>query len=346
MENKVLELLQEVRHPDKKTSIVDLKWVDVVECNPKKIAIVIHYPSSKDPFAKSIKAKVEALLHQEFHSVQIEVNNHFTEDATHLYPTLDGLLNVRQIVGISSCKGGVGKSTVTANLAIALALQGYAVGLVDADIYGPSIPKMLGLDDSQVEVVGEKGNEMFIPQSCYGVKVMSIGFFIGKDDPLIWRGPMATSAIKQLLQQTQWGKLDVLLIDMPPGTGDVHLTIFQQTKLSGAIIVTTPQSVAVVDAVKGINMFQTKDIAIPVWGIVENMSWFTPQELPGNKYYIFGKGGGETLAKRFALPLVGQIPIIQSIREGGDNGIPAVVEFPEIQKIFEGIIKTLPFVFK
>lgn len=343
MKEKILTLLNDVRHPEKKESIVTLQWVDLVVCTPELIKIAIRYPKAKDPFSKSINARIRAILANQYPETPVEVEELFhTPDAAQTHIRSEALSKIKNIVGVSSCKGGVGKSTITVNLAVTLAKNGLSVGLIDADIYGPSIPKMFGLEDTQVTVVREKGAEKFIPPEVFGIKVLSIGFFVGKHDPLIWRGPMATSAIKQLLEQTNWGKLDVLLIDMPPGTGDVHLTLFQQVKLSGALIVTTPQPVAVVDAIKGVNMFKTKDIDVPIWGVVENMAWFTPKELPDHKYYIFGKGGGAEMASQYNIPLLGQVPIIQSIREGGDSGEPAVIQYSEIYNIFNGITAKLP----
>jgi ATP-binding protein involved in chromosome partitioning len=233
---------------------------------------------------------------------------------------------VKNIVAIASGKGGVGKSTVSVNMAVALARLGYSVGLIDADVYGPSIPKMLNLESAQPVLQQIEGKDRIIPVEQYGVKVLSIGFFVDEKEALVWRGPMATSALKQLIHDGYWGDLDYLLIDLPPGTGDVHLTLVQSLAVTGVVIVSTPQAVALADAVKGISMFTGKSIRVPVLGLVENMAWFTPEELPDNKYYIFGKDGCKNLAAEMKVPLLGQIPLVQGIREGGDNGHPVAID--------------------
>lgn len=235
------------------------------------------------------------------------------------------LPKVKNIVAIASGKGGVGKSTIATNLAIALAQTGAKVGLIDADVYGPSIPKMFMEEKTYPEIKNVLGKDRIIPPEKYGVKILSIGFFVEPEKALIWRGPMATSALKQLINDGMWGELDYLLIDLPPGTGDIHLTMVQEVPVTGAIIISTPQDVALADAVKAISMFQSDKIEIPILGFVENMAWFTPEELPNNKYYIFGKEGCKKLAEEKNIPLLGQIPLVQSIREGGDSGKPIVL---------------------
>ncbi len=240
--------------------------------------------------------------------------------------TFNGLQKVRHIVAVASGKGGVGKSTVAVNLAVALARQGLKVGLADADIYGPSVPKMTGTEDLQPAMQSIDGKEAILPVERYGVKWMSVGYFVAPDRPLIWRGPMATGALRQMVMQVNWGELDVLLIDLPPGTGDIHVSMIHDIKLSGAVVVSTPQAVALADVVKGVNMFLNPKVNVPVLGLVENMAWFTPEELPNNKYYIFGKEGGLRLAETLKLPLLAQIPIVQGIREGGDEGQPAALQ--------------------
>ncbi|MCA1759409.1 MAG: Mrp/NBP35 family ATP-binding protein [Bacteroidales bacterium] len=234
-------------------------------------------------------------------------------------PVLPG---VKNIVAVASGKGGVGKSTVAVNLAVALANAGAKVGLIDADIFGPSIPKMFGAE--QERPTGEKmdGRDMINPVEKYGVKFLSIGFFVETENAIIWRGPMASNALKQLIMDANWGELDYMLIDLPPGTSDIHLTLVQTLPVTGAVIVTTPQDVALADVIRGTSMFQSKSIDVPVLGLVENMAWFTPAELPNNRYYIFGQDGGKRLADKLGLKLLGQIPIVQSIREGGDSGVP------------------------
>ena len=229
------------------------------------------------------------------------------------------------IIGIASGKGGVGKSTVAVNLAVALARMGYRVGLADADVYGPSVPTMTGTEGAAPEAIEENGKSVILPVEKYGVKWMSIGYFARKGQALIWRGPMASGALKQLILQVRWGELDYLLIDMPPGTGDIHISLVNDIPMEGAVVVTTPQEVALADVEKALDMFRNEKVNKKVFGIVENMSWFTPEELPGNKYYIFGKDGGLHLAESLGLPLLGQIPIVQGIREGGDSGEPSAL---------------------
>ncbi len=238
-------------------------------------------------------------------------------------PVIDGMKAVKNVIAIASGKGGVGKSTVAVNLAVALALEGYSVGLADADIYGPSIPTLTGTTDQRpgVDVIDEN-TQVFEPLEKYGVKWISIGYFAKPEQALIWRGPMASNALKQLLQQTKWGELDFLLIDLPPGTGDIHLSLMQDLPLTGGIVVTTPQQVSVSDVEKCLNMFYHPNLNKKVFGIVENMAWFTPEELPENKYYIFGKGGAAKLAEKYNLPVLAEIPLIQGVCDRGDAGIP------------------------
>lgn len=250
------------------------------------------------------------------------------------------LPNIDNIVAIASGKGGVGKSTVTVNLAVAMAKNGFKVGLIDADIFGPSIPKMFDVENEKptMHKVGDK--DLIIPVEKYGVKIISIGFFVDKDNAIIWRGPMAAKSLQQLIMQTDWGELDYLLLDLPPGTSDIHLTLVQTIPVTGAIIVSTPQDVAIADAIKGIGMFRDENINVPILGLVENMSWFTPEELPENKYYIFGKDGVKELSEKFKVPVLGQIPIVQNIREGGDIGQPnALDENSIIGKTFNELSK-------
>ena len=235
-------------------------------------------------------------------------------------------MQAKNIIAVASGKGGVGKSTVAVNLAVALAKMGYSAGLLDADIYGPSIPCMLGMEGAQPTVKSDGGHEMIAPVEQYGVRMLSIGFFVRPEDAIIWRGPRATSAIRQLLHHGDWGELDCLVIDLPPGTGDVHLTIVQELSVTGAVIVSTPQKAALADAIKAINLFQDPKVNVPILGLVENMAWFTPEEAPDNRYYIFGSGGCKALAEREGIRLLGQIPIVQGICEGGDSGQPVVTD--------------------
>ena len=230
------------------------------------------------------------------------------------------------MIAVHSGKGGVGKSTVAVNLAVALAQQGKRVGLLDADIHGPSVPKMFHVEDARPVADTVNGRDLIVPIEQYGVKMLSIGFFVDVQSAVVWRGGMASNAIKQLINDAEWGELDYFLIDLPPGTSDIHLTLIQTLQLTGAIVVTTPQDVALVDARKGVDMFTNDKVNVPVLGLVENMSYFTPAELPDNKYYIFGRGGGKRLAEELHIPLLGEIPLVQSIREGGDQGTPIVLQ--------------------
>ncbi|KAA6311206.1 Iron-sulfur cluster carrier protein, partial [termite gut metagenome] len=278
------------------------------------------------PFIKSVvKAAEAAILNYVSRDVEI-AGNISVKSLQSEHPPVGKLLpQVKNSIGISSGKGGVGKSTVAANLAVALAKLGYEVGLLDADISGPSIPKMFQVEDAHPYVEKIEGRDMIVPIEKYGVKLLSIGFFVDPDQPTLWRGGMASNALKQLIIDALWGELDYFLIDLPPGTSDIHLTVVQTLILTGVVVVSTPQEVALADARKGINMFTNKKINVPILGLVENMAWFTPVELPQNKYYIFGKEGVKNLAERMDVALLGQIPIVQSIRESGDNGMPVAL---------------------
>jgi ATP-binding protein involved in chromosome partitioning len=322
MHQEIKEWLKAIIHPELKQNITEAGLVNKIEINDKQIRIELLYKKPVDPFANTIKHNVEELLKIKLNGQkEILVENHFPEAKVKQSQSLSG---VKNIVAIASGKGGVGKSTVAANLAVTLAMNGYKVGLLDGDVYGPSIPKMFGLENEKPTVITRDGQELIVPLEKYGVKVLSIGFFVDPSQALIWRGAMATGALKQLIEQTEWGELDILLFDMPPGTGDIHLTLVQTVAVTGVAIVTTPQEVAIADVIKGINMFRNPSINVPVLGVIENMSWFTPAELPDNKYYIFGKGGGERICKEFNVPLLGQIPLVQSICESGDTGKPVV----------------------
>ncbi len=315
----VLDSLKEVINPDNEKDIVSLDMVRDLKIAGRKLSLTLVFPKSKNPFAQSIKKSCEqALLAHLGNDLEISINI----DAQQIVHKERPLPNVKNIVAIASGKGGVGKSTVAVNMAVALAKLGYSVGLIDADVYGPSIPKMFDLESAKPVVKQIDGKDRIIPAEKYNVKVLSIGFFVDEKEALVWRGPMATSALKQLIHDGFWGDLDYLLIDLPPGTGDVHLTLVQSLAVTGVVIVSTPQAVALADAIKGISMFTGKSINVPVLGLVENMAWFTPEELPNNKYYIFGKDGCKNLAASMEVPLLGQIPLVQGIREGGDNGRP------------------------
>ena len=258
-----------------------------------------------------------------------------------MFEAINPLSMVGKVIGIVSGKGGVGKSTVTANLALTLSNMGYRVGVLDADIYGPSQHKMFGVEDYLPDAVQEDGQDYIVPAVSMDIELMSIGFFIQPNDALMWRGAMATSALKQLLHQTMWGGLDFLLIDMPPGTGDIHLTMISEIKLDGAVIVSTPQQIAVADVVRGVEMFRHEQVNVPVLGIIENMAWFTPKELPDNKYYIFGKGGARAYAEEVGVPFLGDIPIVQSIMEGSESGQPSVGVDAEVERYYREIAQKI-----
>lgn len=324
----IIDALKSVRYPGEKENIVSDGMVqDDIRIEGRKVSFSIRFKKTRDPFYKSvIKAAEQAILTQVGDDVEIKGNiRALFPEAAPAPAESKPLPEVKNIIAISSGKGGVGKSTVTANLAVALAAQGYSVGLLDADIYGPSMPRMLNLQGARplLEKVGEK--ELIGPAENYGVKLLSIGFFVNAEDAIIWRGSMASNALGQLITEGNWGALDYLLIDLPPGTSDIHLTLIQTLGITGAIVVTTPQQVATDDARKGVAMFQDEKINVPVLGIVENMSWFTPAELPDHKYYIFGKDGGKQLAESTGTVLLGQIPLVQSVREGADDGMPVAL---------------------
>jgi ATP-binding protein involved in chromosome partitioning len=321
---KILEVLEKVRHPETKESIVSSGMLSDVSYREGELWIGLQFSRANDPFIQSIKKACMRAINGEFGEDSLR-KEHVSVLVPEPPPQREILPHVKNIVAIASGKGGVGKSTVAVNLAVALAQSGASVGLIDADVYGPSIPKMFDVEDKRPAARSEDGVEWIQPVEKYGVKLLSVGFFIKPEDAVIWRGPMATSALKQLITQGDWGELDYLLIDLPPGTGDVHLTMVQEVPVTGVVMVSTPQDVALADVIKGINMFAGEKINVPVLGLVENMSWFTPEELPDNRYYIFGKDGCKILAEKMGIPLLGQIPIVQGIRESGDLGKPAAL---------------------
>ena len=324
----ILDALTHVRYPGTGKDIVSSEMIeDDLRIEGNKVTFSLVFDKQNDPFAKSlVKACEQAILTYVSPEVDIKGNITIKSKQPIAKPTEKPLSGVKYTVAISSGKGGVGKSTVSANLAVALAKLGYKVGLLDADIYGPSMPKMFGLEDEHPTAEVIDGKEWILPIEKYGVKLLSIGFFVDPDKALIWRGAMASNAIKQLINDAQWGELDYFLLDLPPGTSDIHLTLVQALQLSGAIVVSTPQQVALADARKGLQMFQTDKIEVPILGLVENMAWFTPAELPENRYYIFGKDGCKNLAEEKNVPLLAQIPIVQSICESGDTGEPVALK--------------------
>ena len=323
----ILNALEKVRYPGTGKNIVEMGMVeDDIRIESNKVSFSIMFEKPNDPFIKSIvKAAETAILSYIDENINIKGNIRVKIKQTPPPEPLRLLPDVKNIIAITSGKGGVGKSTIAANLAVALAQLGYSVGLLDADIFGPSIPKMFDEEEARpvMDKIGER--ELIIPVEKYGIKILSIGFFVNKADALVWRGTMASNALKQLISDAHWGELDYFLIDLPPGTSDIHLTLVQTLAVTGVIVVTTPQEVALADARKGVNMFTGEKINVPVLGLVENMSWFTPAELPENKYYLFGKEGGKRLAEELRIPLLGQIPIVQSICDGGDTGKPVAL---------------------
>ena len=344
MEEQIKKLLSAVVHPETEQNIVQSGVLQSVTAREDKITVVLCFPKAKDPFAVRIKNLVEKMLRDAYPAAAENLTVVIKEGTPRApQPKRESTtVKVGKIIAVASGKGGVGKSTVTANLALTLRNMGYRVGVLDADIYGPSQHKMFDREGYLPDAVqDEQGNDYIIPAESMDIELMSIGFFIQPTDALMWRGAMATNALKQLLHQTMWGGLDFLLIDMPPGTGDIHLTIISEIKLDGAIIVSTPQQVAVADVVRGTEMFRHEQVAVPVLGIVENMAWFTPKELPNNKYYIFGQGGAERYAAEAGVPFLGHIPLIQSIMEGGECGTPTVATDSEVEKYYRAVAEKI-----
>ena len=327
---EIREFLREVHHPAREDrDIVELGMVQEIEISDGGVTVTLGFPKQRDPLKKYIIGATRATLIRHLGQgvksevKEIEIDAPAQKKGTEF--TKETLLSVKHIIGIASGKGGVGKSTVAVNLAVALARLGYKVGLADADVYGPSVPVMTGTEGYRPVAEEINGKDYIVPLEKYGVKWMSIGYFAEKGQALVWRGPMASNALKQLILQVNWGPLDFLLVDMPPGTGDIHISLTQEIGIEGAVIVTTPQTVALADVEKGANMFRNENIAKPIYGLVENMAWFTPEEHPDEKYYIFGRDGGAKMASELGIPLLGRIPLVQSIRENGDDGTPAAL---------------------
>lgn len=324
-EQDILKALSNVQEPDLGKDLVTLNMIKDIKIDGNNVSFTIVLTTPACPVKDMMKTAcinaVKILVNKEA-NVQVGFTSNTTTNRKDTQQMLPG---VKNIIAVVSGKGGVGKSTVAANLALAFAKEGAKVGLMDADIYGPSVPIMFGVRGERPMMRDVNGKGMIIPLEKYGIKLMSIGLLVDEKNAVVWRGPMASSAIRQFVTDVDWGELDYLVIDMPPGTGDIHLTLMQTVPVTGVVIVTTPQNVALADAKKGIAMFGQAQINVPIIGLVENMAYFTPQELPENRYYIFGKEGGKNLADEYDLPFLGQIPIVQSIREGGDNGVPAMI---------------------
>ena len=320
----IMDALATVTYAGTKKNLVESQMVaDTPAINGQRVKVVLEFPRDTDPFLKStVKAAEAAIKYHCGQDVEVEI---VTEFKSKPRPKDEDLLpGVKHIVAVSSGKGGVGKSTVAVNLAIALARLGYRVGLLDTDIFGPSIPKMLGVEDAKVYAVNKDGRDLIVPVEKCGIKFLSIGFFVKPTTATLWRGGMACNALKQLIADADWGELDYFILDTPPGTSDIHLTLLQTLKLTGAVIVSTPQQVALADAIKGIDMYRNEKVGVPILGLVENMAWFTPAELPQNRYYIFGREGCKQLAQELQVPLLAQIPLVQSICDNGDQGTPVV----------------------
>ena len=328
---QIIDALRHVRYPGTGKDLIESGMLeDDIRISGFKVSFSLIFPKDNDPFVKSVLKASEAAL-QTYIDPNIEVQIHTKtisrkSKRDRACQKTDSLIHAKHIIAIHSGKGGVGKSTVTANLAVALAQAGYRVGLLDADIHGPSMPKMFHAEDCRPYSVEEEGRTLIEPIEQYGVKMLSIGFFVNPESAVIWRGGMASNAIKQLIEDAHWGELDYFLIDLPPGTSDIHLTLISELQLTGVIVVTTPQPVALVDARKGVEMFRNEKVNVPILGLVENMAWFTPAELPNNKYYIFGREGVKKLAEEMNVPLLGQIPLVQSICESGDAGEPVALD--------------------
>ena len=328
-EEQILRSLRKIIHPEKKKDIVTLGMISEIESGENGISLTLTPEKSNDPFISSIRSTIVRNLkdalgpYAVINDIKVQpkvIVGKQPEKQREILPL------VTNIIAVSSGKGGVGKTTIAVNLSIALARNGFTVGLLDADVYGPSVPKMFDAEEYRPEVKRENNADIIIPLMKHGVKVLSTGFFVDPLDAVIWRGPMASNFLKQLITQGEWGTLDFLLVDLPPGTSDIHLTLVQEVPVTGAIVVSTPQDVALADAIKAISMFRSDKINVPVLGLVENMSWFTPAELPASKYFIFGKEGGKKLAEKMNVPLLGQIPLVQSICEGSDDGNPVALD--------------------
>lgn len=321
----ITDALATVRYPGSGKNLIEAGMVeDDLRIDGLAVSFSIIFDKNPDPFQKSLFKSIEATLKRECDpDIQVSISPKYRQAER---PEPGKLLpEVKNVIAVSSGKGGVGKSTVAANLAVALAAEGYQVGLIDADVFGPSMPKMFGLEAENIYAHVVEGRQLLIPALKYGVKMLSIGFFVHPDTATLWRGSMASNALKQLIADADWGALDYLILDTPPGTSDIHLTLLQTLAITGAVIVSTPQQVALADARKGVDMYRNEKVGVPILGLVENMAWFTPAELPQNKYYIFGRDGATQLAEQLGVPLLAQIPLVQSICDGGDSGEPVAL---------------------
>ena len=324
----ILDALANVRYPGTGKNIVESGMVeDDIRIDGAKVSFSLIFDKPTDPFIKSVVRAAEVAINT-YISPEVEIKGNIAVKTrmSAPAPAPKMLPGVKNIIGVSSGKGGVGKSTIATNLAVSLAQKGNKVGLLDADIFGPSAPLMFGLEDSPIYMEKVEGRDLIVPLEKYGVKVLSIGFLVDKEKAVLWRGGMASNALKQLIGEANWGELDYFVIDMPPGTSDIHLTLVQTLGITGAVVVTTPQEVALADARKGISMFQSDAVSVPILGLVENMAWFTPAAHPDEKYYIFGKEGGMRLAEKLGVELLGQIPLVAGICKGGDDGVPVVLQ--------------------
>jgi len=339
-QSDILKALSTVEDPDLKRDLVTLNMVKDIKAEPKKVTFTVVLTTPACPLKEKIRQDCEEAVRAVVGDA-VEIDIHITSSVTTQRNNTPVLPGVKNIIAIASGKGGVGKSTVTSNLAVSLAREGAKVGLIDADIFGPSIPTMFNCEHEQPQVKQVNGKNIIIPLEQYGVKLLSIGFLTPPESAVVWRGPMASSALKQFFGDTDWGDLDYLLIDLPPGTSDIHLTMVQTVPVTGAVIVTTPQKVALADATRGLAMFKQPQINVPVLGVVENMAYFTPEELPNHRYYIFGKDGGKNLSEKHNVPLLGQIPLVQSIRESGDSGLPAALKPGPTGEAFQQLAQAL-----
>lgn len=339
-DSDILKALSTVDDPDLKRDLVSLNMVKDVRVSPGKVNFTVVLTTPACPLKEKIRKDCEEAVRKVVGAeAAIEIN--MTSSVTTIRDNTPILPGVKNIVAVASGKGGVGKSTVTSNLAVALAQAGAKVGLIDADIYGPSVPTMFNCESEQPHVRQVNGKNIILPIEQYGIKLLSIGFLTPPDTAIVWRGPMASSALKQFFGDADWGELDYLLVDLPPGTSDIHLTLVQTVPVTGAVIVTTPQKVALADATKGLAMFRQPQINVPVLGIVENMAYFTPEELPDNRYYIFGQEGGRKLADKYEVPFLGEIPLVQGIRESGDSGLPAAMKPGPAGEAFHELARSL-----